>query len=457
MHHSTRASMISRRHFLKGAAGVAAGSALLAACAPGVPGSPATQSEGAAPAAGGNTDVYVTTFAAFADMGQREATELFNEEANARGVNYILEDNAEGWETKGLAMIREKNVRWSACGIANAGLQWNYIQQGLVQPIDELLQTSTLSWAQNLDDEYLYPNIKEATIFDGKTYYLPMKLNIHLMGYRQDYLEQAGYDAIPETWDEFEVLLDRLMSTLGDQNVVPFAIRKEVFRTLGTTFTTFVDNPYDDKNMLRIDSDEWLQVIKMYKRWFDAGFTNLQLMQDPLPDWQKGAVAIGIDSHSWIRLGRSTLGAEKVMGTVPPRANAGDPKRTWVHLDSGFVLAEAPHPQEGLDWLLAVLGPEGAPADRYWSGTLTFSGMPVHKQQYEKLIANNPDLPELIEAYEAVPNSVLQPMEAGRYYPIIQAKIWPWLERYWGGEIEAETAMENTIKEVEEELAKQGA
>lgn len=457
MHHLNRPTAISRRHFLKGAAGLAAGSALLAACAPGAPGAPASQSEGAAPAAGGNTDVYITTFAAFSDMGQRDATALFNEDANARGVNYILEDNPEGWETKGLAMIREKNVRWSASGIANAGLQWNYIQQGLVQPIDELLQTSSLPWAQNLDDEYLYPNIKEATIFDGKTYYVPMKLNIHLMGYRQDYLEQAGYDAIPETWDEFEVLLDRLMSTLGDQNVVPFAIRKEVFRTLGTTFTTFVDNPYDDKNMLRIDSDEWLQVIKMYKRWFDAGFTNLQLMQDPLPDWQKGAVAIGIDSHSWIRLGRSTLGAEKVMGTVPPRANAADPKRTWVHLDSGFVLAEAPHPQEGLDWLLAVLGPEGAPADRYWSGTLTFSGMPVHKQQYEKLIANNTELPELAAAYEAVPNSVLQPMEAGRYYPIIQAKIWPWLERYWGGEIEAETAMENTIQEVEEELAKQSA
>ena len=79
--------------------------------------------------------------------------------------------------------------------------------------------------------------------------------------------------------------------------------------------------------------------------------------------------------------------------------------------------------------------------------------MPVHKQQYEKLIANSTDFPELVEAYDAVPNSTLQPMEAGRYYPIIQAKIWPWLERYWGGEVEAETAMENTIKEVEEELA----
>jgi hypothetical protein len=45
-------------------------------------------------------------------------------------------------------------------------------------------------------------------------------------------------------------------------------------------------------------------------------------------------------------------------------------------------------------------------------------------------------------------------MPAGKFYPIIQAKIWPWLERYWGGEVEAETAMENVIKEVDEEVAK---
>lgn len=64
-------------------------------------------------------------------------------------------------------------------------------------------------------------------------------------------------------------------------------------------------------------------------------------------------------------------------------------QRTWVHLDSGFVFAEAPHPQEGLGWLLQTLGPEGAAGDRHWSGTLTFSGMPVHKSQYEKLIASS--------------------------------------------------------------------
>jgi ABC-type glycerol-3-phosphate transport system substrate-binding protein len=448
---------ISRRVFLKGAAsaaGFAAASGLLNGCV--APQATSGDSQTGA-VSQGMTDVYITTLAAFADMGQRDATSLLNEEANKNGINYIVEESPEGWETKALAMIRDKEVRWSANGIANAGNQWNYIQMGLVQPLDELLATSSVPWAQNLADYYMYPNIHEATLYEGKTYYIPMKLNIHLMGYRQDYLEAAGYESIPETWDEFEVLLSKLKETGEAEQVVPFAARKEVFRTLGTAFTTFVENPYDENNRLRIDSDEWIQCIKMFKGWFDEGFTNLQLLQDPAPDWQKGKVAIGIDSHSWIRIGRSVWGAEKVQGVVPPKVKKENPKRTWVHLDSGFVFAEAPEPQAGADWLLSVLGPEGAPGDRHWSGTLTFSGMPVHKNQYDKLIGASDAYPELVDAYEAVPNSVLQPMEAGKYYPIIQAKIWPWLERYWGGEVEAETAMENVIKEVDEELAKQQA
>ena len=35
--------------------------------------------------------------------GMRDATALINEEANAKGINYILEDTADGWEPKALA------------------------------------------------------------------------------------------------------------------------------------------------------------------------------------------------------------------------------------------------------------------------------------------------------------------------------------------------------------------
>lgn len=441
---------LSRRQFLRvtgfGAAGLA-----LAACAAPVQPSAAPQAESGQQ----SQDVYITTLAAFADMGQRDSTDLFNEEVAADGIHYVLEESPEGWETKALAMIRDDDVRWSANGIANAGNQWNYIQMGMVQPLDELLQTSRVAWGADMSEQFMYSNIYEATQYDGQTYFVPMKLNIHLMGYRQDFIEQAGYEAIPETWDEFELLLGAMAEALAEEEVVPFAVRKEVFRTIGTMFTTFVEQPYHENGMLKIDSEEWLQMIKMINGWFEQGLTNLEVMQDPVTDWQRGKVGIGIDSHSWIRLGRSVWGDELVNGTVPPKTDASNSKRTWVHLDSGFVFTGAPDPQAGTDWLLAVHGPDGAPADNYWAGTLTFSGMPVHQSQYDRLIGNVDGFPELKEAYEAVPNSVLQPLEAGRYYPIIQAKIWPWLERYWGGEVSAEVAMENVIEEVDAELDKQ--
>ena len=446
--------LLSRRDLLKGSAGLLAASALLNGCAAPAP-SGTTSTASQAPSSQSVEDIYVMVLAAFADMSFRDATQMINDTLGEENYRYVLEEMAEGWETKVLAMVQEGDMRWSANGIADAGKQWNFVQQGMVQPLDDLLASSTIPWATNQRENYVDPKIDDYTKVDGKTYYVPMKLNIHLMGYREDYLQAAGYDAIPETWDEFDVILGKLKETHEAENVLPFAARKEVFRTLGTAFTTFVENPYDENNMLRINSEEWLDCIEMFKSWFDKGYTNLAVLQDPLPDWQSGKIAIGIDSHSWIRIGRSVWTAEKVKGTVPPKTDRNNPPRTWIHLDSGFVLGGAPRPQEGLDWLLSILGPEGGPADRHWSGTLAFSGMPVHTNQYEKLIANSDEFPELQAGYDALKTSVLQPLEAGRYYPIIQSKIWPWLERYWGNEIDAKTAMQNVIDEVEQEVEKQ--
>jgi hypothetical protein len=49
----------------------------------------------------------------------------------------------------------------------------------------------------------------------------------------------------------------------------------------------------------------------------------------------------------------------------------------------------------------------------------------------------------------------LVPMEAGKYLPIINTKLMPWLERYWGGEVELDQAMQNAMDEINTELDKQ--
>src|SRR5690606_11403695 len=126
----------------------------------------------------------------------------------------------------------------------------------------------------------------------GKTYFIPMKLNIFMTGYRQDYLEAAGYEALPATWDEFEVMLEKMKTAL-EPDVALLAVRTDIFRSLGIAFSTFVEDPFDEDYMLKINSEEFMDCIKMFKGWFDKGYTNVELMQDPIADWQKGKVAIG--------------------------------------------------------------------------------------------------------------------------------------------------------------------
>lgn len=446
--------MLSRRSLLKRTAGLAG----LAATAGWLNGCAAPAAPGGAPAGPASQellDIYTLIPAFFIEMGMSAATDLYNEQIAAAGKRIVVEESPDGWETKALAMIRENNIRWSASGYAQFDWQWNYIQQGLCQPIDDLLAASSIPWAQDYANSFYHPGIYETTRFEGKTYFVPMKLNIFMAGYRQDYLEAVGYERLPETWDEFELLLGKLKEELAEEDVVPFAVRKDIFRTLGIAFTTFIEKPYDDDYMLKINSEEFRECVRMFKRWFDAGYTNVQLMQDPMPDWQLGKVAIGFDSHSWIRLGRSVLGNEKIHGSLLPKVNASDPHRAWIHVDSSFVFAGAPYPQEGLDWLLSILGPEGAPADRHWSGTLTLSGMPVHQNQIDRLLGADTTTPELSAVYEAVPHSQLVPMEAGKYLPIINTKLMPWLERYWGGEVELDQAMQNAMDEINTELDKQ--
>jgi ABC-type glycerol-3-phosphate transport system substrate-binding protein len=171
--------------------------------------------------------------------------------------------------------------------------------------------------------------------------------------------------------------------------------------------------------------------------------------------WQKGKFAFSLGSHSQVRLGRQVWGSAKVSGAPPPQPNASQPPRTWIHIDSGFVFPDAPNPQLATDWLLAILGPEGASAERWWKGVVTFSGQPVHQSMIDKALKDNKDLAEVYQIMQLVPNSQIITLPVAGAYAIVQAKMWPHLDRFFKGEVDLKQAMAATRKEVNEELAKQ--
>src|SRR5687767_8599428 len=102
-----------------------------------------------------------------------------------------------------------------------------------------------------------------------------------------------------------------------------------------------------------------------------------------------------------------------------------------------------------------MLGRAGEAADTDWAGIMTLSAMAVDRNQFEKLFVDSEASPELGKSYEAVPGSRLVPLQAGKYLPIINAKLMPWMEQYWGGEVEMDVAIQNSLDEIEQEVEKQ--
>jgi ABC-type glycerol-3-phosphate transport system substrate-binding protein len=470
-----RTSTSSRRTFLGASAGLLGAAALSACSAPAQPAAPAAQAPAkpaeskpadakpadaakpAAPAAatGGGKQVKAMVQATWAELGMRDATAAFNTQMSGK-VQVELEDVADGFEPKVLAMIKDKSVPWSAHGYAPFFNQYNYIKSGLATPIDDQVKASSVAWAKDMKSTYYAPNIDDVNRFEGKLYFVPMKLNIHLLGYRSDYLKKAGVDKMPDTWDDFEKVLGEVKKATAADGVIPFAIRKEFYRTVGTSFVTRKQQIWDDKGVFTLDVPEFYDTINMYNRWFKNGLVTSDsfIAAADIALWEKGKIFAGIDSHSWIRTAKKVWGNDNVAGALPPQATKTDKPRTWMHVDSGFLISGGPEPQAGADWLLSVFAPDGEPADKWWPKVITFSGSPVHKTMFDKYVTKNTDYPEIAESYKAIANSTIMPVVVGASYPPVQAKIWPWLERFWAGEISDKEAVTGATKEVQEEIQK---
>ncbi|HYT95008.1 MAG TPA: hypothetical protein VEL76_40200 [Gemmataceae bacterium] len=463
---------ISRRTFLESSAAMLAAAALQG-CGPAAPpeskpaagapaaGAPAPGAPAAAPAAApppaqGAKTVKAIVQASWAELGMRDATAAYNEQMRSKGVQVELEDTATGWEQKVLAMIKDKSLPWSAHGYAPFFNQYSYIKSGLATPIDDWVKSSPVPWAKDMKSAYYAPNIDDVNRFEGKLYFIPMKLNIHLLGYRKDYLKEVGLQAVPDTWDEFEKVLGDVKKALASKDVIPFAMRKEFYRTLGTAYVTRREKFFDDKGVINLDTPEFYDTINMYNRWFKNGLITPDsfIAPDDISAWEKGKIFAGIDSHSWIRQAKKIWGVEAAAGSLPPQPAKTDKPRTWMHVDSGFIFPGAPMPQEGTDWLLSILGPDGGPAEQWWGKVITFSGSPVHKTMFDKFVVKNQDYPEIADSYKAIANSPILPVIIGSSYGAVQTKVWPWMEQFWGGQISDKEAVAGAMKDVQEEMQK---
>jgi ABC-type glycerol-3-phosphate transport system substrate-binding protein len=187
---------ISRRQFLIGAGSTSLALTLAACATPGA----APASDGGAPSAeGGEINFLVRTDIRNAYAAD-PAVERWNEQFGDQQV--ILDEPAEGAvDTKIQAAQAAGDLIWD--GYAVIAVPWDtarWINQGLIQPLDDFIAVSTIPGADQVVPGII-PSVLESTKAEGKQYAIPGNVGSVALGWYNDILDEAGVDRPLLTWD----------------------------------------------------------------------------------------------------------------------------------------------------------------------------------------------------------------------------------------------------------------
>ncbi|GGO06957.1 extracellular solute-binding protein [Saccharibacillus kuerlensis] len=121
-------------------------------------------------------------------------------------------------EILGNDQYRDKiKVLASSNELPDVGMTWSdgfmqpYVQGNLFTPLDDVIET-------NLKDAFI-PGVKESYAIDGKTYGMPLELNISYIFYNKEIFENHNLE-VPKTFEEFK----NVVKTLNDNGVIPATV-----------------------------------------------------------------------------------------------------------------------------------------------------------------------------------------------------------------------------------------
>jgi multiple sugar transport system substrate-binding protein len=83
---------------------------------------------------------------------------------------------------------------------------------GALAPLDTRLSASKTMWA----DDY-FPGILDTNRIDGTLYGVPWNVDTRLLYYRTDVLAELGFDAPPQTWDEWRTMQAAIKRHVGPE------------------------------------------------------------------------------------------------------------------------------------------------------------------------------------------------------------------------------------------------
>src|SRR5262249_7397035 len=155
-------------------------------------------------------------------------------------ANVKVEQAPDGWDSKTLAMVRDKSVLWSSYAVDSFFNLYQRIVTGMAQPLDSYINSSKVPGIKDFKSKYVSPVVYDSGVFKGKFYMMPTKLNMTITPYNVSMVKGVGYDTIPETWDEVRVMLSKIRDKYSKDDVWACDINLDLWRTIGGIFCSMI-------------------------------------------------------------------------------------------------------------------------------------------------------------------------------------------------------------------------
>jgi ABC-type glycerol-3-phosphate transport system substrate-binding protein len=391
-------------------------------------------------------------------MALLPAVQRYNEKYKGK-IRIEGDRTPQGWETKVLQMVREGKPYWNA--------KWHMtqffdmrrmVETGLIQPVEPYVEASSLPWATKYK-EMTTPQVYEAGFYEGHQYGMSDYVSRNVVIYRKDYLEEAGWEKPPDTWDEFTQCARDIKAKLSDRNIVAIGPEPPYRRSLHSAFLGWVnsyDEAYDasDHDKVRYTSDKFKEATALFRSWFDEGLTHLDAWQNSGEYMEKGLTAMHIGAEFRVPTVRNIWGRDKLDAVNIPVPKAGMPSRTNWEADIPVIFRNAEYPQEAFDWICEMLAWEGEVAE-VWQrfAAYNFGLLTPYPSLNKELFTGKPEHEWLVKSEVMVTNSWVTPRNVS--FVVIGDKLGAYLDKIWARQLEIDEAIQMADKEINEEIGKQ--
>ncbi len=382
------------------------------------------------------------------------AARSFNE-ANP-GTQIIMESMGEGWDTKVMAQIAAGKLEWNAAGIASSASSSlpRWVLSGMVQAMDDYVAVSKQEGANVLFSDML-PTLLKASQHDGKFWGLPYSYENISFNWRTDFFEAVGATEPPATWADWLPLMQELAKWGKDQKIIATSFIPDLDASLGAMIYSSLDNPFGDDELLRWETPEAIAALKLYKQAVDEGLTPPHGFDNWLDAYYAGRLASVQAQSSRGVWGQLAFGTDKVVTSQIPVLTKGKGAGTAFWGNCTALLNKAPYPQETMDYLIYVIGPQNTALQQ---AIIKTGKTPVYQSAYDKIINGDPaygTFKWMNDMRDQVDRSISRPFN--NYFSINDGVYAKYIVQYTepGSTMSAEEVAANIVKDTKAEIAKQ--